>query len=297
MVGERGVGRAGAGFLGSFPQGQDMDPGQKKLAPNQWLSWRWAFLKPVGSCRGGRRLPAGRVGGRRQRTDDSVGLGRVKGPEFGRTHQRDEARHRPPERIYVGGYRRRGVRWILDHLDPDHRGLWAHGHRFLAIHPDSNDVLYLGTGDPQISGHPRIGNGVYKSQDGDTWSHLGLTDQRIVSQPIDPSDLARLRRDHGQPECARARSRSVPGLDAGDVGASAFRGRFSGHQRHPDFQPNWDVAGKRLAPRPDVHPKRIGPNQPALPKTDGGDTWELLDNPWGEGRVASASRNMPAGLW
>ena len=34
---------AGAGFWLLSPQGQDMDPGQKKLAPNQWLSWRWSF--------------------------------------------------------------------------------------------------------------------------------------------------------------------------------------------------------------------------------------------------------------
>ncbi|HAY56285.1 MAG TPA: hypothetical protein DCX49_02550, partial [Flavobacteriales bacterium] len=34
---------AGAGFWLLSPQGQGKDPGQKKLAPNQWLSWRWSF--------------------------------------------------------------------------------------------------------------------------------------------------------------------------------------------------------------------------------------------------------------
>ncbi len=45
------------------------------------------------------------------------------------------------------------------------------------------DVIYAGTGDPNISGLPHIGNGVYKSTDGgDTWEHKGLTDQRIISR-------------------------------------------------------------------------------------------------------------------
>jgi photosystem II stability/assembly factor-like uncharacterized protein len=45
------------------------------------------------------------------------------------------------------------------------------------------DIIYVGTGDPNISSHPGIGNGVYKSQDGgDTWEHLGLAPQCIISQ-------------------------------------------------------------------------------------------------------------------
>ena len=73
-----------------------------------------------------------------------------------------------PERIYVGaaagGLWRSldsGATWTPITEDFGHMAIGS-----LAIHPDSNDVLYLGTGDPQISGHPRIGNGVYKSQDG-----------------------------------------------------------------------------------------------------------------------------------
>lgn len=47
------------------------------------------------------------------------------------------------------------------------------------------DVIYVGTGDPNISSHPGIGNGVYKSEDGgDTWEHLGLEPQCIIARVI-----------------------------------------------------------------------------------------------------------------
>ena len=66
---------------------------------------------------------------------------------------------------------------------------------FLAIgditfDPNNPETVYVGTGDPNISAFPFIGDGVYKSTDGgDTWTHLGLTDQRIVSKIIvDPSN-------------------------------------------------------------------------------------------------------------
>ncbi len=61
-----------------------------------------------------------------------------------------------------------------------------------AIAPDPTDpeTVYLGTGDPNISGNPFIGNGVYKSMDGgQRWIHLGLSEVGIVSKLIvDPSN-------------------------------------------------------------------------------------------------------------
>ena len=51
--------------------------------------------------------------------------------------------------------------------------------------PTNNDILYAGSGDPNISGLPHIGNGVYKSTDGgESWIHMGLTEQRIVSKIV-----------------------------------------------------------------------------------------------------------------
>jgi photosystem II stability/assembly factor-like uncharacterized protein len=60
----------------------------------------------------------------------------------------------------------------------------------VTIDPNDNQTIYVGTGDPNISGYPFIGNGVYKSTDGgNTWTHLGLEAQRIVSRIlIDPDN-------------------------------------------------------------------------------------------------------------
>lgn len=64
----------------------------------------------------------------------------------------------------------------------------------IAIDPNDSETIYVGTGDPNISGFPSIGDGVYKSEDaGKTWTNIGLTDQRIVSELIvDPDNSNRI---------------------------------------------------------------------------------------------------------
>lgn len=61
----------------------------------------------------------------------------------------------------------------------------------IVLDKNNPDIVYVGTGDPNISGLPSIGNGVYKSTDaGDTWTHLGLAPGRIVSKIVThPSDV------------------------------------------------------------------------------------------------------------
>lgn len=52
----------------------------------------------------------------------------------------------------------------------------------IEIDPNNSNTVYVGTGDPNIGGYPFIGDGLYKSTDaGDHWTHLGLTDTRIIS--------------------------------------------------------------------------------------------------------------------
>ena len=49
----------------------------------------------------------------------------------------------------------------------------------------SNGIVYVATGDPNISGYPFIGDGLWCSLDeGATWQHIGLEDQRILSKIV-----------------------------------------------------------------------------------------------------------------
>ena len=55
----------------------------------------------------------------------------------------------------------------------------------IELDPQNPNIVYVGTGDPNISGYPFIGNGLWKSPDGgQTWQHLGLEKQRIITKII-----------------------------------------------------------------------------------------------------------------
>jgi photosystem II stability/assembly factor-like uncharacterized protein len=55
----------------------------------------------------------------------------------------------------------------------------------IELDPQNPNIVYVGTGDPNIGGYPFIGDGLWKSPDGgQTWQHLGLTAQRIISKIV-----------------------------------------------------------------------------------------------------------------
>lgn len=60
----------------------------------------------------------------------------------------------------------------------------------IEVDPNDPETIYVGTGDLNISGYPFIGDGLYRSRNGgETWEHLGLEEQRIISKIIiDPSN-------------------------------------------------------------------------------------------------------------
>lgn len=60
----------------------------------------------------------------------------------------------------------------------------------ITLDPVDPNIIYVGTGDVNISGYPFIGDGVYKSVNGGTtWTHLGLTEERIISEiKINPTN-------------------------------------------------------------------------------------------------------------
>lgn len=53
----------------------------------------------------------------------------------------------------------------------------------ICIDPVNPNNIYVGTGDPNVSGYPRAGGGLYKSTDaGSTWKYMGLDETRIISR-------------------------------------------------------------------------------------------------------------------
>lgn len=53
----------------------------------------------------------------------------------------------------------------------------------IAINPQDPQIIYAGTGDPNISGYPFIGAGIFKSSDGgNNWTYSGLANTFITSR-------------------------------------------------------------------------------------------------------------------
>lgn len=64
----------------------------------------------------------------------------------------------------------------------------------IVLDPNDPNIVYVGTGDVNITGYPSIGDGLYRSMDGgNTWTNLGLEEQRIISKiVIDPTNSNRI---------------------------------------------------------------------------------------------------------
>jgi photosystem II stability/assembly factor-like uncharacterized protein len=60
----------------------------------------------------------------------------------------------------------------------------------IAYDPNNTQIVYAGTGDPNIGGYVQIGDGVYKSTDGgNTWENMGLKNTGIISKiAINPNN-------------------------------------------------------------------------------------------------------------
>src|SRR3954454_11479238 len=60
----------------------------------------------------------------------------------------------------------------------------------VAVAPSNPDVVYIGTGEPDIRGNIIQGDGAYKTTDGGkTWTHIGLTETQNISRiRVDPAN-------------------------------------------------------------------------------------------------------------
>lgn len=92
-----------------------------------------------------------------------------------------------PNIIYIG-YSQGGV-WKTEDGGQtwksvfDRQSFLSIGH--IEFDPSNHEVVYVGTGDPNISGYPFIGDGVWRTTDGgENWTNLGLENTRIITKII-----------------------------------------------------------------------------------------------------------------
>ncbi len=156
--------------------------------------------------------------------------------------------------------------------------------------PNDPEIIYVGTGDLNISGYPFIGDGVHKSTDGgDTWTQIGLSEESIISEihvSSEDSDI----------------------IYASAMGIPFERNSKRGLYKSEDAGANWNqilmindstgvidilvdpqdhntvfAAGWNRI-RNNNESKISGPDAKIWKTTDGGENWEILENglPTGE---------------
>ncbi len=96
--------------------------------------------------------------------------------------------HPKDEKIIYAGYSAGGLYKTIDGgqnwlpLMEDQRFL-AIG--VIAIDPKNPEIVYVGTGDPNVTAYPFLGDGLYKTTDGGrTWQNLGLSETRIITSIV-----------------------------------------------------------------------------------------------------------------
>jgi len=175
----------------------------------------------------------------------------------------------------------------------------------IAVSRSHPDIIYIGTGEPQLRDCVSWGDGVYKSADGgNTWKHLGLRATRNISRvrihPDNP-DLVYV---------AAIGNPFGPGEDRGIYrskdGGETWEQVFFKHEQAGvidlvlcGHDPNILFASTFEVSRRTWGLKAGGPNSGIFKSTDGGDTWEeLTRNPGlpsdNLGRISLAhSKDMP----
>ncbi len=156
----------------------------------------------------------------------------------------------------------------------------------IAFDNSQEGVVYLGTGDPQISSHPRLGSGVWRSNDsGDTWEHLGLDSARIVSKMLvledDPEIL--MAATMGNPAISGAERGLYRSIDAGENWNQVLLPSDSAGINDLAYDPTTGImvaAGwNRL--RNSTYSLVTGPESKLYRSDDQGETWDSIPNPWG----------------
>lgn len=150
--------------------------------------------------------------------------------------------------------------------------------------PQDPNIVYAGTGDPNISGLPHVGNGVYKSFDGgETWEHMGLTEQRIISRiVINPSNTDVVYAGTMGLPFERNEERGL--YKSSDGGETWTQVHYVNDESgvidlliNPD-QPDTLFAAMWNRIRNNQESLITGPDAKIWRSTDAGSTWEILEN-------------------
>jgi photosystem II stability/assembly factor-like uncharacterized protein len=151
----------------------------------------------------------------------------------------------------------------------------------IAVAPSDTNVVYVGSGEPDMRSDITYGDGVYKSNDGGkTWAHIGLEDTRQIGAIlVDPHDanrvfVAALGHSYG-PNAERGVFRSTDGgatwkkVLFKDENTGAIDLAFDPQNANTIYAALWQTR----RPPWNVYPPSYGPGSGLYKSTDGGDTW------------------------
>jgi len=175
----------------------------------------------------------------------------------------------------------------------------------ITFDPSNPETIYVGTGDPNISGYPWIGDGVWRSQDGgDSWEHLGLEEERIISKiivhPTDPNII--YASAMGIPFVRNNNRGLYRSIDGGQSWEQVLfisdQAGITDFVMDP-FDPNTLYASGWDRIRNNHESLIAGPGSKFYKSIDGGDTWTQLTNGLpmdDQGRTALAISEQTPGL-
>jgi photosystem II stability/assembly factor-like uncharacterized protein len=156
----------------------------------------------------------------------------------------------------------------------------------ISVAPSNPNIVYVGTGEADMRSQISYGNGMYKSTDaGKTWAHIGLDNTRQIGRVIvDPKNpnivfVAALGHVYGaNPDRGVYRSR--------DGGASWEKVLFKNDNVGAidlAFDPQnsqiiYGTLWNTRRPPWSIYPPSYGPGSGIFKSTDGGSTWQPLNN-------------------
>lgn len=167
----------------------------------------------------------------------------------------------------------------------------------LIFHAADANQLFLASGDPQISSFPRIGAGLFRSVNGgESWASAGLDSMGIISKLLQTTDdppalLAGTMGNPAIPGPQRGLFKSTnDGLDWEQVLLPSDSAGITDMIIDPNSGDVFASAWQRT--RTSTESIVWGAHSRIWKSSDSGETWTVLDNPWGNesrGRIGFAA--------